>query len=161
MTSSVHCAECTRVEENATQSAETHHILAKRQQLWFKIFQLIPAIATALIGTLTVGQVVPRWVGIVGLITAVVTAIGTVLNPQQSYYEHVSAAKAFTVMKHDARATRELGEQSGNGDLAVSVQCLHDRYNDLVRIAPVTEDWAFEKARKRIQAGVHSPDEKK
>jgi hypothetical protein len=161
VTSSVQCAECARIEENATYSAETHHILAKRQQLWFKIFQLIPAIATAVIGTLTVGQVVPRWVGIVGLITAVVTAIGTVLNPQQSYYEHVSAAKAFTVMKHDARATRELGERSANQDLAVSVQGLHDRYNDLVRIAPVTEDWAFEKARKRIQAGLHSPDEKK
>jgi 7-cyano-7-deazaguanine synthase len=76
---SVHCNECLRIEENSTYSAETHHILAKRQQLWYKLFQLIPAIATAVIGTLTVGQVVPRWVGIVGLITAVVTAIGTVL----------------------------------------------------------------------------------
>src|SRR5215470_13635231 len=98
MTTSMYRNECARIEENVTYSAETHHILAKRQQLWFKIFQLVPAIATALIGTLTVGQVVPRWVGIVGLITAVVTAIGTVLNPQQNYYEHICAAKAFTVM---------------------------------------------------------------
>ena len=95
------------------------------------------------------GQVVPRWVGIVGLITAVVTAIGTVLNPQQSYYEHVSAAKAFTGLKHDARAIREFGERSNNEDLTASVNRLHDRYNDLIRIAPITEDWAFERARKR------------
>ncbi len=160
MTNTVHCNECLRIEENSTYSAETHHILAKRQQLWYKLFQLIPAIATAVIGTLTVGQVVPRWVGIVGLITAVVTAIGTVLNPQQSYYDHVTAAKAFTAMKHDARAIRESSELSTSESLTVSVKSLHDRYNDLVRIARVTEDWAFERARKRIQAGVHSPDEK-
>lgn len=93
-TQSIHCEECARIEENSTYSAEAHHILAKRQQLWFKTLQLVPAIATAVIGTLTVGQVVPQWVGVVGLISAVVTAIGTVLNPQQSYYEHVTAAKA-------------------------------------------------------------------
>jgi hypothetical protein len=134
--------------------------MAKRQKLWYTLFQLVPAIATAIIGTLTVGQVVPQWVGIVGLITAVVTAIGTVLNPQQSFYEHVSAAKAFTAMKHDARAIREFGGLSTEQEFTVSVKSLHDRYNDLVRIAPVTEDWAFERARKRIQAGVHAPDEK-
>lgn len=161
MSNSVHCAECQRIEEHATYSAETHHILAKQQLLWFKMFQLVPAIATAVIGTLTVGQVVPRWVGIVGLITAVVTAIGTVLNPQQSYYEHLGAAKAFTVMKHDARSLREQGQHAADQDLTVAVKSVHDRYNDLIRIAPATEDWAFEKARERIQAGVHQPDEKK
>jgi hypothetical protein len=160
VTDSVHCIECTRIEENSAYTAEAHHILAKRQQLWYKLFQLIPAIATAVIGTLTVGQVVPQWVGIVGLITAVVAAIGTVLNPQQSYYQHVTAAKAFTAMKHDARAIREFGGLSTSEEFSVSVKSLHDRYNDLVRIAPLTEDWAFEEARKRIQGGVHSPDEK-
>lgn len=160
MTNLAHCNECDRIQENSTYSAETHHILAKRQLLWYKTFQLVPAVATALIGTLTVGQIVPSWVGIVGLFTAVIAAIGTVLNPQQSYYEHVSAAKAFTTMKHDARAMRELADGSTPEQFAVSVQCLHDRYNDLVRVAPVTKDWAFRRARKRIQAGVHNPDGK-
>jgi hypothetical protein len=158
--SSASYTECLRIEENSTYSAETHHILAKRVLLWYKLYQLVPAVATALIGTLTVGQIVPQWVGVLGLLTAVVAAIGTVLNPQQSYFEHVSAAKEFTTMKHDARALREQGEQSASEDLAASARCLHDRYNDLIRVAPLTKDWAFEKARKRIQAGVHTPDEK-
>jgi hypothetical protein len=157
----IYCDECARIEDNATYSAEAHHILAKRQRLWFKLFQLIPAVATALIGTLTVGQVVPQWVGIIGLITAVVTAIGTVLNPQQDYYEHLSAAKSFTVIRHDARELRELSGQLANDEITVQVKCLHDRYNDLVRIAPPTEDWAFEKGKERIKAGVHSPDAKR
>jgi hypothetical protein len=157
---SFYCDECCRIEENSTYSAETHHILAKRQRLWYKTFQLIPAIATAVIGTITVGQVVPRWIGVCGLISAVVTAIATGLNPQQAYYDHVNAAKAFTVAKHDARYLRELAEGYPTEELPVLVKNLHDRYNDLVRVAPVTEDWAFERARKRIQSGAHTPDEK-
>jgi hypothetical protein len=160
VTNEVHCNECLRIEEHSTYSAETHHVMAKRQMLWYKTFQLVPAVATAILGTLTVGQIVPHWVGAIGLISAVITAIGTTLNPQQSYYEHVNAAKAFTTMKHDARSIREFGERSESNDLSVSVKCLHDRYNDLVRVAPATADWAYEKARKRIHAGVHTPDAK-
>ncbi len=134
--------------------------MAKRQQLWYRLLQLIPAVASAIMGTLAVGRVVPMWVGVLAVISAVVTAIGTVMNPQQAYFEHLSAAKAFTVMKHDAFAIRELARATSPEALAASVKCLHDRYNDLVRIAPPTQDWAFEKARKRIQSGVHTPDEK-
>jgi hypothetical protein len=161
VTVSAHCNECLRIEESSTYSAEAHHIIAKRQMFWYKAFQLVPAIATAIIGTLTVGAIVPKWVGILGLITAIITAIGTVLNPQKDYFEHVGAAKAFTTMKHDARSLREFGERAAVHDLAAEVKCLHDRYNDLVRVAPVTKDWAFKKARLRIQDGVHTPDEKK
>lgn len=103
-----HCKECKRIQENSTYSAETHHIMAKRQKLWFTIFQLIPAITSALLGTLVVGQVVPSWVGIIVLLTTIVTAVGTVMNPQQGYFEHSNAAKAFTAMKHDARALYEI-----------------------------------------------------
>lgn len=159
MTTAAQCQECCRIEENSTYSAETHHIIAKRQLLWYKVFQLVPAVATAVIGTLTVGDIVPKWVGFVGLSTAVITAIGTVVNPLQSYFEHVGAAKAFIAMKHDARAMREYGELSAIQDLAASVRCLHDRYNDLVRVAPMTQDWAFKRARNRIQSGVHTSDE--
>lgn len=158
MVDSAQCDECRRIEENSTYSAETHHILAKRQRLVYVALQLIPAVATALLGTLAVGEVVPPWVGVVALITAIFTAIGTVLNPQRGYYEHKSAAKAFTAIKHDARFVLGSGERLETNCLAVSIKCLHDRYNGLVQAAPVTQDWAFERARKRIHSGVHAPD---
>lgn len=152
--------ECSRIGEASTYSAETHHILAKRQELWYKLFQLGPAIVSALMVTLVVGQVVPGWVGVAATFAAVVTAIGTVMNPQRAYYEHLTAAKAFTVMKHEACELIELGPVLSDPQVEADVRSLHDRYNDLVRIAPPTADWAFEKARKRIKAGVHAPDEK-
>jgi len=154
-----HCKECERIEENCMFTAETHHILAKRQKRWFVILQLVPAVTSALLGTLVVGQVVPRWVGIIAVVSAIVTAIGTVMNPQQGYFEHLNAAKAFTTMKHDARALREVfGVGTTDKEFAGIVKSLHDRYNDLVRLSPPTEDWAFEKARQRIRRGVHKPD---
>jgi hypothetical protein len=151
--------ECARVEENSTYSAETHHIMAKRQDSLYNLTQLAPALAAAVMGTLTVGQVVPTWFGSAATVAAVVTAIGTVLNPQRSYFTHLSAAKAFTVMKHDARAARDRVLDMTADEATCTSVSLHDRYNDLVRISPPTEDWAFEKARKRVQGGVHRPDD--
>lgn len=156
-----HSTECSRIEENATYTAETHHILAKRQKCWFTILQLIPAIATAMLSALVAGQIGAHWVEVVTVIAAIVTAIGTVMNPQQSYYEHLNAAKAFTAIKHDARARREIfGPGTADKENEVFVSALHDRYNDLTRLSPPTEDWAFERARKRIQRGIHEPDAK-
>lgn len=151
--------DCARVEENATYSAETHHIMAKRQDLLYTATQLIPALAAAAMGTLAVGQVVPAWVGVAATIAAVVTAVGTVLNPQRTYFQHLSAAKAFTVLKHDARAARDRAPTMSDEAASCVSENLHERYNDLVRMAPPTEDWAFNKARARIQSGVHRPDE--
>lgn len=151
--------ECSRVEENSTYSAETHHIMAKRQDLLYTVTQLVPALAAATMGTLVVGQVVPAWVGVAATIAAGVTAVGTVLNPQRTFFEHLSAAKAFTVMKHDARAARDRAPSMTNEQADCISENLHERYNDLVRTAPPTADWAFDKARARIQSGVHRPDE--
>lgn len=151
--------ECARVEENSTYSAETHHIMAKRQDQLYTFTQLIPALAAAAMGTLAVGQVVPAWVGVAGAFVAVITAVGTVINPQRSFFQHLSAAKAFTIMKHDARAAVDRASSLTDKESEYISEGLHGRYNDLVRLAPPTEDWAFEKARERIQSGVHRPDE--
>lgn len=151
--------ECARVEENSTYSAETHHIMAKRQDFVYTVTQLIPALAAAAMGTLAVGQVVPAWVGVAATIAALITAVGTVLNPQRSFFQHLSAAKAFTVLKHDARAARDRDSILSDDEAVCVSENLHERYNDLVRTAPPTEDWAFNKARTRIHSGVHKPDE--
>ncbi len=109
-----------------------------------------------------VGQIVPSWVGGVVLVIAIVTAVGTVMNPQQGYFEHLSAAKAFTAIKHDARALQEVfGVSASDRENAASLRGLHDRYNDLVMMSPPTEDWAFDKARQRIQQGVHRSNGKR
>lgn len=156
------CAECERIEQNCTYTAETHHIIAARQKTWYTTFQLVPAVAAAIMGTLAAGKGVPGWVAMAALLSAVVSAIGTVMNPQQGYYEHLNAAKAFTVLKHDARAQYEIfASILTPAELVVGVKSLHDRYNDLIRMSPPTDNKAFEEARKRVQSGIHKPDDPK
>lgn len=69
------------------------------------------------------------------------------------------AAKGFTVLKNDARALHQtFGPRMADEAFEVAVRNLHDRYNDLARSTAATDDAAFEKARKKIQEGLHEPD---
>lgn len=151
--------ECNAVQENCTYTAETHHIIAKKQRWLSTGFQVVPAIAAAILGVLVgVGQI-PFWWLWLSVMSAVVAAVGNVLNPLKEYYDHLNAAKNFVTIKHDARGLRDTFSASMNdSEFMTAAKVLHDRYNDLVRFAPPTDDKSFEKARKRVKGGLHNPD---
>jgi len=46
----------------------------------------------------------------------------------------------------------------GDAEFLTETRSLHDRYNDLIRFAPPTDNNSFEKARKRVRQGVHRLD---
>lgn len=151
--------ECDLIYQNCVYTAETHHVIAKknkRLQIWF---QLVPAIFAALSSLLVVGTPVPVWVGWVAVISAVITAVASVLNPLKEYYDHLNAAKNFTTLKHDARSLKNtFSANMDDGALAVAVENLHKRYNDMVKLVPPTDDDSFERARCKVKAGIHEPD---
>ena len=152
--------ECKRIQENCTYTAEAHHIIALRSRRLSLGFQAVPAAIAALLASLAASGVFGLWAGWVSAIAAVISAVGNVLDPLKSYYDHINAAKNFTALKHDARALHEtfcLGLD--DSELAFEVKKLHDRYNDLVKFVPQTDDKAFELARQKIQKGIHEPDE--
>lgn len=151
--------ECKQIKQNCEYSAETHHIIANGSRSLAIWFQLIPAVIAALSGMLVAGQLIPFWWAWLTTISSVVTAIGSVLNPLKDYYDHLNAAKNFTVIKHDARALYETFQSNlSDKDFAVETKLVHDRYNDLVKFVPATNNKAFEEAKKRIKSGVHEPD---
>lgn len=151
--------ECVTVEQNCTYTAEAHHIIAARQKCFSAWFQIVPAVVAAILGVLIgVGTVPPWWVWL-SVISAVIAAVGNVLNPLKEYYDHLNAAKHFTVLKQDARSLKNTFSASMNdSEFAVAVKDLHDRYNDLVRFVPPTDKKSFEKAQKRVKSGVHELD---
>lgn len=86
--------------------------------------------------------------------------MGNTLDSLKSHYDHLLAGKNFTALKHDARALHEtfsLGMD--DAELAIEAKKLHERYNDLVKFVPQTDDKAFNLARGKIQQGIHDPDE--
>src|SRR5262249_36546105 len=154
-----HCSECTTVEENSTYNAETHHLLAARYSKQYTFFQLVPAIITAVSGALSLANILPTVFTLITALSAVATAVGTVLNPLEKYYSHLKPVRSYTALKHDARALREVwGKNQSDQEVSYQVKAIHDRYNELVRSTPITDKDAFKEAQERIKAGVHTSD---
>lgn len=151
--------EAENIYQDCLYSAETHHMLANRGKRMAILFQLVPAVIAALSAGLVVGKAVPIWWGWLTVVSAIVTAVANVLNPLKEHYDHLLAAKSFTALKHEARLLyRTLAVSMIEKDLAEEVKSLVERYNTLARVAPPTDQKTFEKARERIQSGVHEPD---
>lgn len=148
------------IQDNCLYTAEVHHQIAlasKRKSIWFKV---VPAILAAVMGTLAAGGLLPEILVLIAAISASVSAIANVLNPDRDYQSHMSAARGYTALKHDARFLRESYESCLSEDqFRESVRNLHQRYNDLVQLTPETNPKAFEVAQQRISNGAHDPSQ--
>lgn len=151
--------ECRVIKQNATYSAEAHHGLARTARAVAIWLEVVPAVCAALTGALVAAGIASNSLLPVTILSATVSAIAGVLNPNRRAQEHLAAAKGFTALKHDARFLSESQATAMSDDaFAVAVQTLHDKYNDFLRAVPATSPRAFDKARKAIQSGIHEPD---
>jgi len=152
-------AECALIQQNCTYTAEAHYILAlsgKRKAFWL---ETIPAVCAALSGALIGAKIIEPNLLPITILSATVSAVAAVINPNQVYQEHLSAACSFTTLKHDARFLRDTQSVRMTEDaFMTSVENLHQRYNELLKAVPPTDDKSFKKAQKVIQAGTHEPD---
>jgi len=151
--------ECKVIKENCEYTAEAHHIIAARNKRLSIGFQLVPAIIAALSGILVVGAVVPIWWGWLTVLSAVVTAVASVLNPLKTYYDHLNAAKNFTALKQEARGLKDtFSSTMEDKEFFSAVKNLHEKYNNLIKFVPPTDKKSFSEGRERIKRGVHKPD---
>lgn len=148
--------ELNTIQENCTFTAETHHQIAhscRRQAFWLKV---LPAVVAAVSGVLAANNVLPDFLIWLAAIAAAISAVANIIDPDKQYQAHLNAGRSFTVLKHDARILREtFAGAITDEQLQQQVQNHHNRYNDLVRLMPPTNDKAFERARRRIKDGVH------
>lgn len=143
--------ECQTIEDNARHTAEAHHILASRSKTMAFWLEVVPAVIASLSGLLVVGQAIPAWWGWLTVVSAVVTATSSVVSPHKSYYENLNSAKSFTVVKHRARALHEsFASFHSEQELYKEVCKLSESYNQLILLTPPTEEWAYQKAVKKL-----------
>src|SRR5438309_349605 len=91
--------ECRTIQQNCTYTAEAHHQLAlkaKGRAFWL---QVVPSICAAITGTLVASGVASEKLLAITVLSATISAVAAVLNPNRSYEEHLSAAKNFTALK--------------------------------------------------------------
>jgi len=152
--------ECKVLKQNCTYTGETHHLIAvslRKKAMWFQLVPAIIAAGSAAVSALGVSQ---GWLLLLTLVSSIVTAVASVLNPNKSYQEHLSAAKSFTMLKHDARFLADTESTTLTDDAFIErVRNLHEKYNALLQNVPATDSKFFEKARRIVQTGIHEPDE--
>lgn len=150
--------ECMRIEEDSLYTAEAHYILASTSRkigFWVKI---VPAAVAFASGILVVSGF-PTWVAWLAILSGAAFALQSILNPDQKANNYSTAGKDYTALKHEARALYQtFSKEMSKSDFAVAVRRLRDKYNFLVKHTPQTTEKAFEKGRKRIKAGRHTPD---
>jgi hypothetical protein len=152
--------ECKVLRQNCTYTAETHHLMAHSFRRRALGFQLVPAVIAALSSASTTLGASGEWIPLLTMIASIVAAVATVLNPYKSYQEHLSAAKAFTALKHDARFLADTESGNLTDDAFIErVRNLHEKYNTLVQSVPATDSRFFKKAREVVQSGIHEPDQ--
>jgi len=150
--------ECRRMEEDSLYTAETHYITAEKARnlsLWLKF---IPAAVAAMSGTLIILEY-PTWIAWLSILSGLSFALTTILDVDRRKNEHTVAAKEFTVLKHEARSLYEtFYHEMKREEFAREVRRLRDKYNSLIGHTPQTAEKEFEKARKKIKSGRHTPD---
>lgn len=151
--------ECKIIRQNCTYTAETHHQMAQSAKCKAFWFQVVPATCAAVSGTLVSSGIADISLLPLTILSATVSAVASVLNPNRAYEEHLSAARSFTALKHDARFLCEASSDRMSDDaFAVAVDSLHQRYNELLKTTLSTDDKSFAKARTRVQSEIHEPD---
>jgi hypothetical protein len=149
---------CKTISENCLYTATTHYILAKQAGWRVALFLLVPAVVAAVAGILTsVGM--PGWIGAFASAAGLVSGVATFLGADRKEIAHKSAGNLFTCLRHEARALHETFHLSLPDDqLLAEVRRLSDRYNCLVETTELTDDKAYEKARKKVKSGTFTPD---
>lgn len=150
--------ECKQIQEDSLYTAETHYIIAnklKTKAFWLKFLPGLIAVVAAF--SSLVGA--PNWVSYITLVAALITVLNITLKPEEESDRHVSAAKYFTVLKHDARALHETFSHHMSKECFYhEVRNLRQQYNQLITLTSPTNEKAFEKARENIKTGKHQAD---
>jgi hypothetical protein len=153
--------EAKRLEETTLFSMKGHHCAARgwsQRNLWLGLPSVV---ISATVGAAAFSQAAKDywWLGVIAgvLSTAVsvLTGINTFLNPNERENAHLTAAHAFDKLNNDARLFWSIECWQGEPDevLTAKLRTLVERKNELNANSPQIPDWAYEKAKKGIEAG--------
>jgi hypothetical protein len=146
--------EAKRVEEDCTYSSKAHYNAAGAWSYAHLCTGLPAAIASAVAGISALKSHEVLAAGL-AIFVAALTSVGTFLNPERRANSHRLAAAAFHELRNRARTFYEIDAAVVADDLRATklLKELTGRRDELNRSSPGMPRWAFERARKGIEAG--------
>lgn len=151
--------ECKQIEEDSMYTAETHYIIGSKLKIRAYLLKFVPPIITALSATVVMFSEnnTFNWITLIG---AIVSIGSIILEPEKQSRDHITAAKEFTNLKHEARSLHEtFSKFMSETDFYHEVKRLREKYNGLTKCTPPNDDEeAWEKATSNIKSGRHRAD---
>ncbi len=145
--------ECERIEEDCLHSMKGHFNAGSR---WNKVhlWMGIPSAVLAAWAGIEAFNDNPSLTALLALLSGALTATITFLSPQKVSDKHTNAGREYNVLRNKSRRVREIESLTASPeDLKSQVDELADKKDALNSMSPTIPRWAYEKAKKDIDAG--------
>ena len=150
--------ELQTIEEDCLYTAQAHFEIASQKSSVVRAVLVGFAALSALGGGLVALGLCPK-LALLSVVGGLVAAVVGALGADREGHTHVLAANVLTRLRREARTLRcTLAHELTPDDFGRDVRRLAEHYNTVIQGLPPTNEAAFEKARKRINAGRFTPD---
>lgn len=146
--------ESERIEEDCLYSSRGHFEAAASWSRAHYRIGVPAAILAAVAGGSALADNVTIAAG-VGLLVTALSALAVFLNPSDRSHQHHAAGTRFNEVRNKARVFREIDLRTGPEPtrLAEDLKGLGMARDELNKASPQIPRWAFERARRSIEAG--------
>lgn len=150
-------AECRRQEESCLYTSTTLYIWLQRVRLQRQIFVAAPIIIGGVAGIAILKDLLPDWVvAVLAFLASLFPALADGLKIETSVDEITRLAADFKALQDRFRRTANITALSDVDTAEQTLAELMDRM-DVARSSSITPpEWAFEGARRKINAGHYS-----
>ena len=147
-------AEAKRLEEDALYTAKGHFEAAARWERFNLAVGLIATTAAALAAVFTLSHN-DTVVILLAMLVSISTGVITFLNPNKIAASHHRAGTEYNAIRNKARIFYEIECQSNdaNDHLIAELKAMSRQKDDLSATSPSVPQWAFNHARRGIEAG--------
>jgi hypothetical protein len=151
---SLYKAEFDKLVVDANYSAQAYYEASKSADLWGRAIVFIPALLAAIASLLVALGFSKLW-GVVGVLSAAVTATASLLGTQHRAAAFRVSGNCFTKIRHEARMWRDSFVQTQPADESVQeLKKLRAEYAAAIDKIELPSNRFFTKARNRIGDGV-------
>src|SRR4051812_8111886 len=142
--------ELERLQENSLYSAQAYFEAAKFSEVVGRLFVFLPAIVSAVAGTVIATGGAKTW-GVASAVSGAVAATASYLGSERKSTSYRNSARRYTSLRH--RLTFEasiLANKDTLSEVEEATRTLTVEYQDIVASDDPVPNFLYEKARKRI-----------
>ncbi|PWK90331.1 hypothetical protein C8D88_101347 [Lentzea atacamensis] len=139
--------------ESCKYNAQAYFEAAKSAEFWGKTIVFIPAILSAVAGTLVALGWDKSW-GVASAMAGLMAATGSFLGAERKAPSYKESARKYTTLKHEVQLAVTMSSEADSPDaLRQTLRSLTDQYQAIASRDEPVPNRHFDKASKRIKSG--------